>query len=98
MKAESNANVENWFRFIKKDMLNYKLYQKPGRIIAKIDHYVNAKMIEKELQIPSHPTPKGVMSFIGEDQNEKDPQEFWNKKSKTSKNYFDDKRQGKLYN
>ena len=86
--SNSNANAECFFRIVKKDILSYKLYQKPGRFICKINEYASAKFTEIFLEIPEKPLSKTEQSLINADL--KNQEDNWSKKKKFPKNYFVD--------
>lgn len=80
-ERESNASVESYFRFLKKDILGYKLRQKPGRAIQTIRTYTEGKLLEQQFDLTRKTTRKSDFQKL--------PKESWKSKTK-SKNIFTD--------
>lgn len=78
---ESNANVESYFRFIKRDILNYVLKQKPGRIINALHKYIDSLFFELQNDIPTKPMKKKDIPNI--------PRETWKSKICSPKIFTD---------
>lgn len=82
IERESNASVESYFRMIKRDILNYKLRQKPGRIIQRLHKYVDSKIFELQNAIPKKPAQRKDIINI--------PVETWKSKSDSPKIFSDE--------
>lgn len=78
---ESNAVIESYFRFLKKDLLGYKLKQKPGRVVSALNRFLEGKLTEVAFGMEKKPSRKGEILKI--------PVEKWKSKTK-SKNIFSD--------
>lgn len=81
-ERESNANVESYFKLIKKDLLNYSLKQKPGRVLQSLHSYVDSKLFELENELPKKPFSKKDILNI--------PEEKWKSPVTSSKFFSDD--------
>ena len=55
---ESNNMVESYFRHVKKDILQYKLKQKPGRAVKKIKEDNDGKIAGIKLDFPARKKKK----------------------------------------
>ena len=90
-KLDSNAHAESYFKIVKKDILNYNLYQKPGRFIRMMHEYASGKINEAIFEIPKKPSSKKDQeTAIDELDSLDDKNDEWGKKTKKGKNFFED--------